>query len=108
MAQASNERPTLRHMRRPHEVGAALRAAREGLGLTQAEVASTAGVSRKWLSEAEGGKAAVSLGLVLGVLDVLGYQMEFVPQPDELDLEAHLDHLSSTHEDSSWQASTFS
>ena len=99
MAHASDERPTLRHMRRPHEIGVALRAAREGLGLTQAEVASAAGVSRKWLSEAESGKAAVSLGLVLGVLDVLGYEVEFVPQPDDLDLEAHLDHLGSTNDD---------
>ena len=69
-------------MRRPHEVGAALRAAREGLGLTQAEVAAACGVSRKWLSEAEGGKSAVSLGLVLGVLNALGYEVEFVPQSE--------------------------
>lgn len=89
-------------MRRPHEVGAALRVAREGLGLTQAEVARAAGVSRKWLSEAESGKAAMSLGLVLGVLDALGYEVEFVPQPDEFDLEAHLDHLRSTDDDSQW------
>ena len=89
-------------MRRPHEIGAALRAAREGLRLTQAEVASAAGVSRKWLSEAEGGKAAVSLGLVLGVLDALGYEVEFVPKPDELDLQAHLDGLSSDHGDVQW------
>ena len=102
MAYRSGGRRALRHMRRPHEVGAALRAAREGLGLTQAEVASAAGVSRKWLSEAESGKAAVSLGLVLGVVDTLGYEVEFVPQPDELDLEAHLDDISSTHEDSRW------
>lgn len=95
-------------MRRPHEVGAALRAAREGLGLTQAEVAWAARVSRKWLSEAESGKAAVSLGLVLGVLDVLGYEVEFVPQPDEFDLEAHLDHLGSTDDDSQWRDSTSS
>ena len=89
-------------MRRPHEVGAALRAAREGLGLTQAQVASAAGVSRKWLSEAESGKAAVSLGLVLGVLDALGYEAEFVPKPDEFDLEAHLDRLGSTDDDRQW------
>ncbi|MYA40520.1 MAG: helix-turn-helix transcriptional regulator [Gemmatimonadetes bacterium] len=88
-------------MRRPHEVGAALRAAREGLGLTQAEVAWATGVSRKWLSEAESGKAAVSLGLVLGVLDALGYEVEFVPQPDDFDLEAHLDRLGST-DDYQW------
>ena len=86
-------------MRRPHEVGAAVRAAREGLGLTQAEVASAAGVSRKWLSEAEGGKSDVSLGLVLGVLDALGYEVEFAPQSDDFDLEAHLDRLGSTNDD---------
>lgn len=98
-----SERVRLRRIRRPHEVGAALRAAREGLGLTQAEVAAAAGVSRKWLSEAEGGKAAVSLGLVLGVLDALGYEVEFVPKPDdEFDLEAHLDHLGTTDDDSRW------
>lgn len=89
-------------MRRPHEVGAALRAAREGQGLTQAEAASAAGVSRKWLSEAENGKAAVSLGLVLGVLDALGYEVEFVPQPDVLDLQAHLDSLGSATDDDQW------
>ena len=76
-----------------------MRAARERLGLAQAEVAAAAGVSRKWLSEAESGKAAVSLGLVLGVLDALGYEVEFVPQPDDLDLEAHLDRLGSTDDD---------
>ena len=84
-------------MRRPHEVGVALRSAREGLGLTQAETAAAAGVSRKWLSEVEGGKATASLGLVLGVLDALGYEVEFVPQPDEMDLEAHLESLSAEH-----------
>lgn len=97
----TGERRRLRHMRRPHEVGTALRAAREDLGLTQAEVAAASGVSRKWLSEAENGKAAVSLGLVLGVLDAMGYEVEFAPQPDDLDLEAHLDALSSSS-DSRW------
>ena len=97
-----DERQPLRHLRRPHEVGAALRAARERLGLAQAEVASAAGVSRKWLSEAEGGKASVSLGLVLGVLDALGYEAEFVPKPDEFDLEAHLDGLGSADGDCQW------
>ena len=97
-----DERQPLRHLRRPHEVGAALRAARERLGLTQAEVAATAGVSRKWLSEAESGKAAVSLGLVLGVLDALGYEVEFVPKPDDFDLEAHLDNLGSTSAGFQW------
>ena len=84
-------------MRRPHEVGVALRCAREALGLTQAETAAAAGVSRKWLSEVEAGKATASLGLVLGVLDALGYEVEFVPQPDEMDLEAHLESLSAEH-----------
>ena len=81
-------------MRRPCEVGAALRSARKGLGLTQAEAAAAGGVSRKWLSEAEGGKTTVSLGLVLGVLDALGYEVEFVPQLNEVALAAHLDSPS--------------
>jgi len=47
--------------------------------------------------------AAVALGLVLGVLDALGYEVEFVPKPDdEFDLEAHLDHLGTTDDDSRW------
>ncbi len=81
-------------MRRPCEVGAALRSARGELGLTQAEAAAAGGVSRKWLSEAEGGKATVSLGLVLGVLDALGYEVEFVPQSDEMGLTERLDSPS--------------
>ncbi|MDE0101807.1 MAG: helix-turn-helix domain-containing protein [Bryobacterales bacterium] len=101
MARPDERRP-LRHLRRPNEVGAALRAARERLGLAQAEVAAAAGVSRKWLSEAERGKAAMSLGLVLGVLDALGYEAEFVPRPDDFDLEAHLDRLGSTDGEFRW------
>ena len=90
----SDERTRLQHMRRPCEVGAALRSARGELGLTQAEAAAAGGVSRKWLSEAEGGKATVSLGLVLGVLDALGYEVEFVPQSDEMGLTERLDSPS--------------
>ena len=43
----------------------AVRAKRRTLGLSQAQVAMRAGVSRKWLSEFEQGKVKAELGLVL-------------------------------------------
>lgn len=88
-------------MRRPHEIGSALRSARQMQGLTQAEVAAAAGVSAKWLSDAERGKDSINLGLMLAVLDVLGYWVEFVPRPAAFDLDAHLDRVSSG-EDEVW------
>lgn len=53
-------------------VRAAVLGRRHELGLSQAELARRVGVSRKWLSEFERGKASAELGLVLRVLDGLG------------------------------------
>jgi HTH-type transcriptional regulator / antitoxin HipB len=44
---------------------------RRELGLSQAQLAERAGVSRKWLSEFERGKSTAELGLVLRLLDEL-------------------------------------
>jgi HTH-type transcriptional regulator/antitoxin HipB len=52
----------------------AVRGKRRALGLSQAQVAQRAGVSRKWLSEFEQGKVKVELGLVLRLLDSLDLQ----------------------------------
>lgn len=52
-------------------LGAAVRQARQDKGLTQADVAARAGVSRPWLSHLENGKRSVELGKVLAVLDAL-------------------------------------
>ena len=64
-----------------HVLGAAIRQARKDQGLTQAQVAARAGVSRPWLSQMENGKRSVETGKVLAVLDVLSLCMEVVPVP---------------------------
>lgn len=53
-------------------LGGAVREQREHEGLTQAELARRAGVSRQWLSALENGKTSVEMGKVLTVLGVLG------------------------------------
>ena len=53
-------------------LGAALRAARKRLGLTQSELALAAGVGLRFIVELEGGKATVRLAQVLRVVDALG------------------------------------
>jgi HTH-type transcriptional regulator/antitoxin HipB len=53
-------------------LGAELRATRKRIGLTQAEVALTAGVGLRFVVELERGKPTVRLEQVLRVIDVLG------------------------------------
>jgi HTH-type transcriptional regulator / antitoxin HipB len=70
------------------DVAAAVRGRRHDLGISQVELASRAGVSRKWVSEFEAGKSTAEFGLVLRVLDALALGVE-------------LRDASSTQEDSS-------
>ena len=80
-----------------YQVGCRIREIRRREGLTQIELAQTAGVSRSWLCglERDSQKRSAELRLVLGVLEVLGYDMEFWPRPQEsFDLEAHLESFS--------------
>jgi transcriptional regulator with XRE-family HTH domain len=58
-------------------LGAALRAARRGRGLTQAELAKAVGVSRLKVIQIERGEASVSMGAYAGVAAALG--LEFTP-----------------------------
>jgi HTH-type transcriptional regulator/antitoxin HipB len=58
------------------DVAATVRGRRTDLGLSQAELAQRAGVSRKWVSEFEGGKPSAELGLVMRVLDELGIAID--------------------------------
>lgn len=58
------------------DVAAAVRGRRHDLGLSQAELAHRAGVSRKWVSEFETGKSSAEFGLVLRVLDALALGLE--------------------------------
>ncbi len=60
----------------PHDLAVAVRSRRQDLGLTQAELASQAGVSRLWLNQIEGGKPTAEFGLVIRLLDALGLRLE--------------------------------
>lgn len=53
-------------------LGAALRAARKQLGLTQADLALAAGVGMRFVVDLEAGKPTVRLEQVLRVIDALG------------------------------------
>lgn len=60
------------------EIGANVSAWRRMLGLTQAELADRAGVSRETLSRLENGDGAVSLNTVLNILHIFGVLNPFV------------------------------
>ena len=63
------------------DLGAALRRHRLAAGLTQAQLAGRAGVSRQWVSEVEGGKrAGVEFGAVLDVAGALAKTCEELPR----------------------------
>lgn len=61
---------------RPHQIGPAVRDARKTLGLTQAEVAERAGVSRRFVSELEAGtRPGAEFTRVLAVLSAVGREI---------------------------------
>jgi len=62
-------------IRTPADLGAVVRDRRKQLGLDQAELATRAGVSRKWLIGIERGRTRAELGLVLRTLDALGIRL---------------------------------
>lgn len=67
-------------MRSPQRIGRGLRSARHGSGLSQAEVAARAGVSREALSRLEAGRHVARTDTLTAVLDVLGYELAFLPR----------------------------
>jgi HTH-type transcriptional regulator/antitoxin HipB len=73
-----------------HDLGLYIRDQRRRLGLTQADLSTTARVSRRWLSDLEAGKSTVELGLVFRVLDALELILEAGPiefGPDDINLD---------------------
>ena len=79
------------------DVAVAVRRYRGLRGLSQAELAARAGVSRKWVSEVENGKASVELALLLRVFAALGVSLStgaMVPASGALDLDAVLADLA--------------
>ena len=67
-------------MRSPKRIGRSLRDARRAAGLTQAEVATAAGVSREAISVLENGHRNARLETLNAVLHELGYELAFVPR----------------------------
>ncbi|HCB34474.1 MAG TPA: hypothetical protein DEP66_06715 [Acidimicrobiaceae bacterium] len=77
-------------LRRAHDFAYAAKAIRKEAGLTQAEVASKAGVTPSWLSRFENGKHHVDFRSVIRVFTVLDCIFLVVPQPplpDGLDID---------------------
>jgi len=85
-----------------HDIASAVRGRRQQLGLSQAELASRARVSRQWISEFEAGKPTAELQLAIRLLDALGLRLRLDggdPSSDEpppqvrrsVDLDAMLD-----------------
>lgn len=62
-------------------MGALIHNLRKEQGLTQAELARQARVSRKWLNELERGKPEAQLWMVIDVLNILGYDLEIEKRP---------------------------
>lgn len=59
----------------PEDVAASIRSRRRALGLTQAELAARAEVSRQWLVEVESGHPRAEIGRLLEVLKALGLSL---------------------------------
>lgn len=69
-------------VRTPLDLGAAVRARRRTLKLSQTTVAEAAGVSRAWLAKLEAGKPSIEFGRVLAILEVLELTLD-LRSPDE-------------------------
>jgi HTH-type transcriptional regulator / antitoxin HipB len=67
------------------DLAAAVRGRRKDLGMTQADLAGRAGVSRKWIYEFEAGKPSAEFGLLLRVLDELGLELASRPNVSSSD-----------------------
>jgi HTH-type transcriptional regulator/antitoxin HipB len=79
-----------------HDFAAAVRGRRQELGISQAQLAARAHVSRAWVNAFESGKPAAELRLVLAVVDALGLELQLgpregVPNRTAVDLDGLLD-----------------
>ena len=62
-------------------LGRMVRQVRTGMGLTQPDLAMTAGVGLRFIVEVEKGKPTAQIGKVLRVLRTLGIVVTLVPPP---------------------------
>ena len=70
---------TLTPYRTAAQFGREVLAARDRMGMTQAELAKSAGVGLKFLYQLEHGKETLRLDKVMDVLDALSIRMVFLP-----------------------------
>lgn len=68
-------------VRSVRDLGAAIKGARQRRGLTQAELAARAGVSRQWVISVERGKSTAEVGAVLRTFAALGLVADLVDAP---------------------------
>lgn len=82
-------------LRTAKDVGALVRDRRHEAGLTQEQLASRCGVSRRWVAAVETGKPTAQLELVMRALGVLGMELQTVQSRPHvsLDLDAALERL---------------
>jgi HTH-type transcriptional regulator/antitoxin HipB len=83
-----------------HDLAAAVRGRRQELGLSQAQLAARARVSRAWVNAFEAGKPAAELRLVLAVVDALGLEFQLGDREDgpPHDATVDLDELLEDYE----------
>ncbi len=82
------------------DLAVAVRSRRLELGLTQADLARRAGISRKWVYEFEAGKPTAELGVLFRVLDELRLELELrtpAAAPDGGRASTDLDDLLERH-----------
>lgn len=84
------------------DLGLYVRSQRHRLGTTQADLAASAQVSRRWLSDLEAGKPTAEVGLVFRVLHALNVVLDASPAqraPGRVDLDELLRADQSDRED---------
>ena len=82
MAQGSDKFPirTMNILADSKELGAAIRAERKRIGVTQKQLAMTAGVGLRYLIELERGKPTARMEGMFRVLQVLGLRLSVTPR----------------------------
>jgi len=68
-------------IRSPQQLGEALRGARKQLGLTQPQLALSAGVGVRFIVDLEAGKPTLRLENILRVIDALGGEIQLSGLP---------------------------
>ncbi|VVT00432.1 helix-turn-helix domain-containing protein [Erythrobacter sp. EC-HK427] len=67
-------------VRQSRQLGAIIQSQRRAKGLTQAELADLAGTQQKTISAIENGNEGTKLGTLLGVIAILGLDLQVVPR----------------------------